>query len=114
MKLDHKREKAAVVVRPRERAINAAVVLDFKNQMIKLVEEGNADFVINLTDVEVIDSSGLGALVSVMKRVGKNGEIKLSNARENIRSLFELTRLDKVFHFYHSEEDAVASFRKKS
>ena len=68
--------------------------------------------IIDLTDIDLVDSSGLGVLVSSLKKIGNRGEVKLCNLKEAVQSVFELTRLDRVFGLYHSEAEALASFKK--
>jgi anti-sigma B factor antagonist len=88
------------------------VAADFKSKLNELIEQGHANMIIDLTAVDLVDSSGLGVLVSTLKRIGNRGEVKLCNLKDAVRSVFELTRLDRVFGLYHSEAEAAASFRK--
>ena len=56
---------------------------------------------IDFTQAGYIDSSGLGALVSLGKRIREQGgELRLAGLNEDLRTLFELTRLDTLFHLY--------------
>jgi anti-sigma B factor antagonist len=58
-----------------------------------------------------IDSSGLGALVSISKRVRESGgELRLAGLNEDLRSLFELTKLDTLFAIAETPQQALASF----
>jgi anti-sigma B factor antagonist len=112
MKVEHVQKNNVVVVLPNEKRLDASVAADFKSKLAELVEQGHVNLVINLSAVDLVDSSGLGVLVSVLKKVGNRGEIKVCNLKEGVRSLFQLTRLDKVFTLYHSEIEAVDSFNK--
>jgi anti-sigma B factor antagonist len=70
----------------------------FRVKVNKLIEEGNVDFVFDFNQCDFIDSTGLGALVSIYKRCAeKNGNIKLRSLNPDVRKLFKLTRLDRVF-----------------
>jgi anti-sigma B factor antagonist len=70
-----------------------------------------AKVVVNLEDVSFLDSTGLSTLVQGMKRSRKlNGDIRLCGLRPPIRMVFELTRLDRVFEIFGSEEEAVQAF----
>ena len=70
-----------------------------------------ANIVINLGNVEFIDSTGLSTLVQGMKRARElNGDIRLSGLRQPVRMVIELTRLDKVFETYITEDEAVRAF----
>lgn len=111
MNLEVSKKDNLMVVRIHERRLDARIATDFKSKLNQLVRSGNVNIVLNLSQVDFIDSSGLGALVSVLKAVGNNGEIKLCGVREGVRSIFELTRLDQIFSFHYSEQEAIDSFK---
>ena len=72
-----------------------------------LIDEGQVSFIINLTNLEFIDSSGLGVLVGGLARVReKEGTIKLACSNRRILRVFEMTRLTQLFDIYDSEEAA--------
>lgn len=69
-----------------------------REKLMAFIESGHKQFTINLRDVEYIDSSGLGVLVAIQKKVlPKEGQVILTGARGVVKELFELTRLNKVF-----------------
>jgi len=77
----------------------------------KIIAEGKVRLVADLSQLEFIDSSGLGSLVSIMKIARKTGgDLRLCGLNPAVRSIFELTRLSRIFHSYESVEDAVKSF----
>jgi anti-sigma B factor antagonist len=58
-----------------------------------------------------IDSSGLGVLVSLSKKIREQGgELRLANLNDDLRTLFELTKLDSLFHIATNRDEALASF----
>ena len=62
------------------------------------IERGSRAFVIDFTDTGYVDSAGLGALVSLSKKIrDASGTLRLTNLNEDLRTLFELTRLDTLF-----------------
>jgi anti-sigma B factor antagonist len=65
--------------------------------------------VLDLSKVEFIDSSGLGAIVSSLKRMGGRGELVVCGLREPTMTLFRLTRMDRVFQVFDSEQQAVSA-----
>jgi anti-sigma B factor antagonist len=76
-----------------------------------LIDEGQVNFEINLTQLEFIDSSGLGVLVGGLARVReKEGEIKIVCANRRILRVFEMTRLTQLFEIYQDEESAAKDF----
>ncbi len=77
-----------------------------------LLEEGRTKILLNLGDVDYIDSSGIGELVSGYTAVkGRGGELKLLNLNRRVRDLLQLTRLYTVFDVHSDETTAVSSFR---
>lgn len=71
--------------------------------------------VVNLEEVEFMDSTGLSTLVHGMKRSReKNGDLHLCNLQQPVRIIFELTRLAQWFEIFIAEEEAVAAFAGKN
>ena len=69
-----------------------------RQKLLLQLEKGYNQFVVNLSGVDYIDSSGLGVLVAVHKRALQNGgTVILIGMQGTVKELFELTRLDKVF-----------------
>ncbi len=84
---------------------------DLKAEMLRLFTEGNKNVLVDLKEVRFIDSSGLGALVSGFKNaISQQGNLKLSSLQPQVKSMFELTRLHRVFEIYPSTEEAQESF----
>ncbi len=78
-----------------------------KDKLVKEIEEGNKKIVLNLTNVDYIDSAGLGVLVAVLKRVKKEqGILRIAGLKPNIMKIFQLTRLNQIFDIYNTEEQA--------
>ncbi len=72
---------------------------DLKNKVFELIDENALDIIINGEDLEYIDSTGLGVLMSIYKKVQeKNKNFKINNLRPNIYKLFDITGLNKVFN----------------
>lgn len=75
------------------------------------LEHGARRFVIDFTPTAYIDSSGLGALVSMSKRVRQGGgDLRLAGLNEDLQSLFELTKLDTLFSISGTAAEAAAGF----
>lgn len=84
---------------------------ELKTQLLSLFEEGKVNIVIDLSPVRFIDSSGLGALVSGFKNASsRDGSLKLCGLQTQVKSMFELTRLHRVFEIFPGTEEALASF----
>ena len=78
-----------------------------------LVESGNKNILINLSNVKMIDSSGLGTLVASYTTVEKNGgQLKLTNLSDKASELMTITKLYTVFDVFDDEQAAINSFPK--
>ena len=76
------------------------------NQMI---EKRPERLVVDLSEVSYIDSAGLAALIEAMQKVeGYGGKFMLSGLQETVRSIFEISRLDQVFHIFPDAAAALA------
>src|SRR5213593_4795661 len=76
-----------------------------------LLQNGGKKIVLNLADVNYIDSSGIGELVRTYTTVANEGrQLKLLNLTHKIRELLVITKLLTVFQVYENEQAAVASF----
>jgi anti-sigma B factor antagonist len=79
----------------------------FRDAMIDTIEQGHSSVVVSMASVEYIDSSGLGTLVGGLKRVSeKSGKIAVVCNSGQIRKVFEITGLEKVFPIFEEETDA--------
>jgi anti-sigma B factor antagonist len=84
---------------------------ELKQKVLDELETGSRRFLIDFAGTGYIDSSGLGVLVSLSKKIREqNGELRLANLNEDLRTLFELTKLDSLFHIAASRDEALASF----
>jgi anti-sigma B factor antagonist len=73
-------------------------VANFRMEINKLIDEGQKNFTFDFSQCDFIDSTGLGALVSIYKKCAeKGGSIKLKSLKPEVEKLFKLTRLDRVF-----------------
>ncbi len=67
--------------------------------------------VVDLNGVSYVDSSGLATLVEMLKKTrGYGGKLRLLNLAPKVKSLFEITKLEKLFEIFDTEEEAVANF----
>ncbi|WP_194715180.1 STAS domain-containing protein [Noviherbaspirillum soli] len=101
------REQNVAIIRPATKRIDSAVAPAFKEAVLKLVQAGDKRIVLDLEGVDFMDSSGLGALVSVLKGLGGSGALGVCNVQGGVQSLFKLTRMDKVFTISDNLAEAV-------
>ncbi len=84
---------------------------ELKLEMNSLFESGTKDLLVDLKEVRFIDSSGLGVLVSGFKNAStRQGSLKLSALQTQVKSMFELTRLHRVFDIYQTVDEALESY----
>jgi anti-sigma B factor antagonist len=85
--------------------------MTLREEVRKLLAEGKKKIVLNLGEVNYIDSSGLGELVSAYTAVkNSGGELKLLNLTSKVRDLLVITKLVTVFDVKDDEGSAVSSF----
>ena len=86
--------------------------LILRDHIKKLLEAGDRKFILNLSDCDYIDSSGLGELVTAFTTVrGAGGELKLLNLTKRVQDLLQITKLLTVFESYNDETEAVKSLQ---
>jgi anti-sigma B factor antagonist len=84
---------------------------ELKDLVNQALDAGNRKILIDFSRTGYIDSSGLGALVALSKRAREvGGELRLSGLNEDLRSLFELTKLDTLFAIADTPEQALTGF----
>ncbi|MCK6542126.1 STAS domain-containing protein [bacterium] len=75
------------------------------------IKQGKKNFVVNMQSVDLINSSGLGILISNLTTVKNNGgDLRLTNLSPKIKQIFQITKLATVFKQYDSVDDGVKSF----
>ena len=84
---------------------------EFKNQLMEEINRGNKKIVVNLSHCEFIDSTFLGSLVVGLKNItGSGGDLRLVGFQPAVSSMFELTRMYRVFESFKTPEEAIKSF----
>ena len=92
----------------------AACSEEFKDTMLEHLKS-HKNIIFDMKQMAHIDSSGLGALVSLLQCVNSNGGvIKLANLQSRPRIVFDITKVYRVFEIYDSVEDALASFKSSA
>ena len=95
------------VVKPGVARLTAANAKAFKDETLTLINNGASQIVVDFSDVTFIDSSGLGALVGVLKKIGNRGEINVAGLSNEVELMFRICRMDSVFSIYGDVETAV-------
>ena len=111
MKIEAEKIDDILVLTPCDPVIDASSAADFKAQLVTWIQEDNTRILLDLSFIEFIDSSGLGAIISLLKLVAGKGDISLCDIREQVMSLFKLTRMDRIFRFYISSTEALEAMK---
>ncbi|NIZ12958.1 STAS domain-containing protein [Phaeobacter sp. HF9A] len=97
----------AQVVTVNAQRIDAAMAIQFKEDMRSETEDGPERVILDLSNVDFIDSSGLGAIVAAMKQLGAARKLDLAGLTPMVDKVFRLTRMDTVFNLYSTLQDAL-------
>ena len=87
--------------------IDAAVAVRFKDRMLELTRHPAERVILDLSSVDFLDSSGLGAVVGAMKQLGSKRQLDLAGLTPTVEKVFRITRMDKVFRIYENTDAAL-------
>ena len=84
---------------------------ELKQRILDALEAGDRKFLVDFSRTGYIDSSGLGVLVSLSKKIrDQGGDLRLAGLNEDLKTLFELTKLDTLFGISDSPDEALTGF----
>ncbi|MDA9207302.1 STAS domain-containing protein [Octadecabacter sp.] len=95
------------VIRPGVDRLTAVNAKAFKDDVSALINEGSSQLIVDFQDVTFLDSSGLGALVGVLKKIGHRGDLAVSGLNADVSQMFKICRMDRVFSTYASVDAAL-------
>lgn len=111
MKLLQKNNGDVLIVVPEFTELDIQNSNQFKTEMSKFLDQGKLKILVNLKNIIYIDSSGLGSIVSLMKKTLQlDGEFKLCELTQDVESAFSTTQLDKIFDIRATEKKGIMSF----
>ena len=91
--------------------LDASNTSEFKDFIMSLISNEEKRLLIDMKEVDFIDSSGLGVLVTCLRSATKiDGTLKISSLQKNPKTVFETTRLDRVFEIFEDRDEALKSF----
>lgn len=91
-----------LVARVEEDRIDAASAIRFKERMRELSRMPGNPVILDLSRVIFLDSSGLGAVVAVLKMLAPDRQLELSGLTTNVMKVFRLTRMDSIFTLHET------------
>lgn len=104
-------KKGQITIIITDERLDAVVAPQLKEMVKKLAEQSKMRLVIDLAKTRFIDSSGCGALVASLRALLKsNGDMKIASPSPQAKTLFQLTRLHRVFEIFDDVDQAVKSF----
>jgi anti-sigma B factor antagonist len=91
--------------------LDASTTTEFRRDITPVLE-AHTQVVFDLSQLEFIDSSGLGALLSCLRQLhAKGGDLKLCGISKPVRTLFELVRMHRLFQLFDSSAAAIRAFQ---
>lgn len=104
-----------LVVSPKIGDFDATVTTAFKGKVVDLINKGTRNFVMNLSHINFIDSSGLGIFVSIKTLIETNhGNIVFCSVSVPVLALFKIARLNQIFMILSDEKKSIAYLKTKS
>jgi len=111
MSYSFKQEDNILIVKVEEKRATVEFSGALKEELISRIEEGSQNVIVDLSESNFVDSSFLGTLVAGLKKATmKNGDLKIVGLQDPVRSMFELTRLYRIFDIFDNLNDAIKSF----
>lgn len=111
MKVSTLKESGITVLEPRGSLIGDKTTDELKAKARELLDQGNKKLIVDLGDVDYMNSSGIGTLVSIYTSYTNAGaQIKLCRVGKKIHNIFVITKLTSVFDVEETREQAIKSF----
>jgi anti-sigma B factor antagonist len=114
MHLDSQLYGNILVVTAGDPRLDAAVAVQFKDRLREVAEDGPERVILDLSKVDFLDSSGLGAVVASMKILGVERNLELAGLTPTVAKVFRLTRMDTIFTIHTSIAHAIDSYANAS
>ncbi|MCF7874127.1 MAG: STAS domain-containing protein [Candidatus Omnitrophica bacterium] len=111
MKINEEK-KEDIIIASISGEINIDTSPELRKAFDQYTDQGIKKVIIDCQNLAYIDSSGLATLIELLQRLKKeNGELKICNLAEKVKSVFEVTKLDKLFDICLNQEQAVERFK---
>jgi anti-sigma B factor antagonist len=106
MRIEKTESGRVLILEVLEKSLDASLSADFKGAITDEIQKGHKKIVLDLAHVTFMDSSALGAMVSVLKNMAPDGELVICGVRQAVMSVLALTRLDRIFKILPDQEQA--------
>ena len=102
-------EGDCLVVSLKERRLDAVIANNFREAMVERIDQGQRNLVLDMSQVHFMDSSGLGAVVFIMKHLGHSGRLHICSVTPSVMAVLKLTRMDRVLKTFETRQAAIAA-----
>ncbi len=90
--------------------LDAGVAEEFKHDIAPVLD-ANSKVILDLSQLQFVDSAGIGAILSCLRRLNAaGGDLKLSGVTKSVRGTFEITRMHRLFDIFTTRDEAVRAF----
>jgi len=111
MKIQTEKKEGVLILHIDEKLVSAPLTAEFKKKLLTFIVQQSPNLVVNLNQVQEIDSSGLGALLFGLRQAKRyGGVLKLAQLQPKVRQLIEIAQLARVFEIFDNEKQALRSF----
>src|SRR3712207_5844142 len=91
--------------------LDGNIAEEFKRDIAPVLEEANSKVVFDMSQLQFVDSAGIGAILSCRRRLSAaGGDLKLCAVSKPVRGAFEITRMHRLFDIFDTQEEAIRSF----
>ena len=105
MQIDMQNRDGVLVARPAEDRLDAAIAVQFKDAMRDIPKEAPHRVILDMSGIDFLDSSGLGAVIGAMKLLAPDHTLEIAGLTPAVAKVFKLTRMDSYFTIHPSADD---------
>lgn len=114
MQMNIETRGSIVLARVDQPQLGADSADEFKSKILGELPSEGGQIAVDLSNVDFMDSSGLGAMVSLLKAVRPSGDLALFGMKSSVQEILRLTHLDAVFSCHSDEETALSKLAKEA
>lgn len=109
MLLEDVPEGDCLVVSLKEKRLDAVIAASFREALVERIDQGQRNIVLDMSQVSFMDSSGLGAVVFILKHLGHRGRLHICGVTPGVMAVLKLTRMDRVLKTFETRQAAIAA-----
>jgi anti-sigma B factor antagonist len=102
-------EGDCLVVSLKEKRLDAVIAASFREALVERIDQGQRNIVLDMSQVSFMDSSGLGAVVFILKHLGHRGRLHICGVTPGVMAVLKLTRMDRVLKTFETRQAAIAA-----